>query len=142
MKYTNQILEQYLHIYCNYQQNNWLDLLLLVEFVYNNTLSTTTRISLFFANKKYHPSISIHLEQDIASSYTQKFTINLNKLQDNLKTDLFVMQQQYQWLVNTYRTLVPKFQISQQVFCQNTVFLYHITLKKAIGEILRTLQDH
>jgi len=70
MKYTNQIPEQYLHIYCNYQQNNWLDLLLLVEFVYNNTLSTTTRISLFFANKKYHPSISIHLEQDIASSYT------------------------------------------------------------------------
>jgi len=33
----NQILEQYLRIYINYDQDNWYDLLPLAEFAYNNT---------------------------------------------------------------------------------------------------------
>src|ERR1700728_4142006 len=40
---TNQTLEQYLCIYCNYQQDNWSELLALAEFAYNNALSATTR---------------------------------------------------------------------------------------------------
>ena len=39
---SNQTLEQYLRIYCNYQQDNWADLLPLAEFAYNNTPSATT----------------------------------------------------------------------------------------------------
>ena len=59
---TNQTLEQYLRVYCNYQQDNWSDLLPLAEFAYNNAPSTTTGISPFFANKGYHLNISIHPE--------------------------------------------------------------------------------
>jgi hypothetical protein len=33
---TNQTLEQYLHIYCNYQQDNWSHLLPLAKFAFNN----------------------------------------------------------------------------------------------------------
>ena len=54
---TNQTLEQYLWVYSNYQQDNWLDLLPLTEFTYNNAPSATTGISPFYANKGYHPSI-------------------------------------------------------------------------------------
>jgi len=50
----NQTLEQYLHIYCNYQQDNWSELLPLVEFAYNNAPSATTSVSPFFANKGYY----------------------------------------------------------------------------------------
>jgi len=67
-KCTNQTLEQYLCIYCNYQQDNWSKLLPLVEFAYNNAPSATTGVSPFFANKGYHPNISVHSERDIASS--------------------------------------------------------------------------
>src|SRR5882724_1449073 len=41
---TNQTLEQYLRVYCNYQQDNWSELLPLAEFAYNNTPSATTGI--------------------------------------------------------------------------------------------------
>jgi len=58
-KYTNQILEQYLWTYCNYQQLDWSKLLLLAEFTYNNTSSSTTGISLFFANKRYYPNLQV-----------------------------------------------------------------------------------
>ena len=57
---TNQTLEQYLHIFCNYQQDNWYMLLLLAEFAYNNAPSATTGISPFFANEGYHPNLSGH----------------------------------------------------------------------------------
>jgi len=67
-EHTNQTLEQYLHIYCNYHQDNWSELLPFTEFVYNNALSATTSGSPFFANKGYHPNITIHPKCDIASS--------------------------------------------------------------------------
>jgi len=57
---TNQILEQYLRVYCNYQQDNWFELLPLVEFAYNNASSATTGVSPFFANKGYHPNLSVY----------------------------------------------------------------------------------
>ena len=67
-KCMNQTLEQYLRVYCNYQQDNWSKLLPLVEFAYNNAPSATTSVSLFFANKRYHLNITVHPKHDIASS--------------------------------------------------------------------------
>jgi hypothetical protein len=39
---TNQVVEQYLRVFCNYEQSDWSDLLSLAEFAYNNTLNSTT----------------------------------------------------------------------------------------------------
>ena len=61
-EHTNQTLKQYLCIFCNYQQDNWNTLLPLAEFAYNNTPSATTGTPPFFANKGYHPNLTIHLE--------------------------------------------------------------------------------
>ena len=59
---TNQTLEQYLRIYCNYQQDNWAELLPLTEFSFNNSPSATTGVSPFFANKGYHPDLTVNSE--------------------------------------------------------------------------------
>jgi len=80
----NQTLEQYLRVYCNYQQDNWSELLPIAEFAYNNAPNATTKISPFFANKGYHPNITIHPERDIASSRAQDFAVNLDKLHQEL----------------------------------------------------------
>ena len=47
-------MEQYLRIYCNYYQDDWSQLLSLVEFVYNNAKNASTSISPFYANYGYH----------------------------------------------------------------------------------------
>ena len=39
-----------------------------MEFAYNNTLSATTGVSPFFANKGYYPNITVHPKCNIASS--------------------------------------------------------------------------
>jgi len=89
----NQTLEQYLYVYCNYQQDNWSELLPLMEFAYNNALSATTGVS---ANKRYHPNITVHPEHDIASSQACDFAVDLNELQSTLKAEISTAQQYYQ----------------------------------------------
>ena len=68
---SNHTLEQYILVYCNYQQDNWFGLLPLMEFAYNNASSTTMMVTLFYANKGYHPNLTIHLELDLPSSWAK-----------------------------------------------------------------------
>ena len=84
-EHMNQTLEQYIHVYCNYQQDNWDLLLPRAEFAYKNALSTTTGISPFFANKGYHPNITVHPEWDFASIRACKFAVDLDELHSTLK---------------------------------------------------------
>jgi hypothetical protein len=62
---VNQTLEPYTRIYCSYQQDNWAKLLAITEFAYNNAPNALTGISLFFANKGYHPNITVCPEVNI-----------------------------------------------------------------------------
>ena len=57
----NQIVEQYLRIYCNYQQNNWSDLLSLAEFSYNNAFQASLKCSPFYANYGLHPRFNVEV---------------------------------------------------------------------------------
>ena len=61
-EHANQTLEQYLQVYCNYQQSNWSDLLRTAEFAYNNAPNAMTGLSPFYANKGYHMNLSVHPE--------------------------------------------------------------------------------
>ena len=85
---VNQSLKQYLCVYCNYQQDNWSELLPLAEFAYNNAPSATTGVSPFFANKGYNPSITVHPEHDLASMRAHDFVVNLDELHATLKTKI------------------------------------------------------
>jgi len=127
---TNQMLEQYLHVYCNYQQDNWLELLPLAEFAYNNAPSTTTGISPFFANKGYYCNLSVYPEQDIASSHTRDFVLNLDELQNMLKEEIAKAQRQYQPFANSCRQQSPDFWVKQSVFVRSQYFQTTRPLKK------------
>ena len=115
-------LEQYLQIFCNYQQDNWYTLLLLAEFAYNNTLSTTTGISPFFANKGYHPNLTIHPEWDLASSWARDLVVNLDELHQELKSTISKAQLQYQGPTDAKRSPAPNFTIGEQAFIKAKFF--------------------
>ena len=53
---TNQTIEQYLRYYLNYEQDNWVSLLLMAQFAFNNS-AAIIGILPFFANYGKHPSI-------------------------------------------------------------------------------------
>jgi len=134
---TNQTLEQYLRVYCNYQQDNWSKLLPLAEFAYNNAPSTTTGVSPFFANKGYHPNLSVYPERDIASSRARNFILNLDELQDMLKEEIAKAQRQYQPSTDSRRQQPPDFQVGQSVFVRSQYFQMTRPSKKLSEKYLR-----
>src|SRR3979490_211141 len=107
----NQTLEQCLRLYSNYQQDNWSKLLPLAEFTYNNTPNATTGISPFFANKGYHPNISIHPERDLASTRARNFAMDLDELHQELHKTISEAQQRYSTAADHRRTPPPEFKI-------------------------------
>ena len=119
---TNQILEQCLCIFCNYQQDNWSPLLPIAEFVYNNAPSATTSISSFFANKGYHSNITIYPEYDLTSTYAWFFIINLDKLHQELKNVIADAQRHYQEPADTHQSATLDFEVGQQVFVKTKFF--------------------
>ena len=52
---ANQMLECYLRNYCNYEQDNWEEMLPMAKYAYNNSLHSTVKMTPFFANYGYQP---------------------------------------------------------------------------------------
>ena len=87
----NQTMEQYLRAYSNYEQNDWVDLLPLAQFTYNNTVHATTRLSPFMAMYGMHPRMHIapfvtsrlHSER-LADDYAAKIGEVRERLRQNI----------------------------------------------------------
>jgi len=119
---SNQTLEQYLWIYCNYQQDNWVDPLPLAEFAYNNAPSATTGVSPFFANKGYHPNISVYPECDMTSARAHDYAVDLESLHQYLREEMANMQLRYQGPADAKRTPAPDFKVGNQVYVKAKYF--------------------
>ncbi|KIN99391.1 hypothetical protein M404DRAFT_30448 [Pisolithus tinctorius Marx 270] len=91
---------------CNYQQDNWADLLPLSKFAYNNAPSATTGVSPFFTNKGYHPNISVYLECNLTSTWEE----------------MTLAQQRYQGLANAKCMPALDFKVSDQVYVKAKYF--------------------
>ncbi|KAF8623980.1 hypothetical protein AX17_007243 [Amanita inopinata Kibby_2008] len=112
-------LEQYLRIFCNYQQDNWSELLLLAEFAYNNAPSATTGISPFFANKGYHPNLTVHPKCDLASQHAHDFAVNLDDLHAMLCENISIAQKHYQGPADRCWTPPPQLNVGDSVFVKS-----------------------
>jgi len=52
----NQTIEAYLRAFVEPEQNNWVSLLRMAEFSYNNSVTMGNRVSPYYANYGYHPT--------------------------------------------------------------------------------------
>lgn len=111
-KCANQTLEQYLRIFCSYQQDNWSELLPIAEFAYNNAPNASTGVSPFFANKGYNPSLTVHPEYDLASERACNFVVNLNDLHSFLREQITFTQACFTESADKRRIPAPDFPIS------------------------------
>lgn len=113
---ANQTLEQYLRMYCAYQQDDWDRLLPFAEFAYNNAPNASTGISPFFANKGYHPAVTIHSEKEVASSYAHDFAVNLQDLHAYLRESISGAQERYKETADRVRKAAPPLAVGDKAF--------------------------
>jgi hypothetical protein len=108
----NQIIEQYLRLYCNYLQDNWVSLLPLAEFAYNNTISQTINMTPFFANYGYHPNFqaTVHSSTTPAAEEHVKNIQDVHNMPRNLclKLKLSTRNMQIEVEPNSTKTLSKK----------------------------------
>jgi hypothetical protein len=130
----NQTFEQYLHVYCSDQQDNWLELLPLGEFTYNNALAASTGVSPFFANKGYHPNTMVYPECELTSQKARDFVDELHTV---LHQQLMEAQEHYQGPADCCHSPAPDFQIGQQVFIRAEFIRTTSPSKKLAEKYLR-----
>ena len=106
----------------NYQQDNWVPLLPLVEFTYNNTASTTTGISPFFANKGYHLRLVTNPLAPSTSSKAQSYVADLDQLHSQLKASIAEAQEHYQKAADCQWIPSPAFRVGDQVYIKAKFF--------------------
>lgn len=115
---TNQTLEQYLRIYCNYDQDNWASILHLAEFAYNNAQNTSTQVSPFFANYGYHPNVRILTDPQPPSQTTSGGALisRIHNVQEELQKELQYAQDTYKEFADRRRLSGPTLPIGSQVW--------------------------
>lgn len=75
----NSILNQYLHVYTSYMQENWPELLVTAEFAHNNAVHSATGVTPFFANTDMHPRTA-HLEALFITDSPTELTEHMKEL--------------------------------------------------------------
>jgi hypothetical protein len=60
----NQTMEHYLRAFCNYEQDNWVELLPLAECAYNNSIHHSSLMTPFWLNYNYHPTMQCKPPKD------------------------------------------------------------------------------
>lgn len=115
---VNAILEQYLRAYLNYQQDNWVTLLPLAEFSYNNTVQATTKRTPFEASLGFHPRFSLASSpaSSSISALSENFCQELQSLHEALKSEIALAQQQQAAYYNQHRRPTPTFHEGDQVY--------------------------
>ncbi len=106
----------------NYQQDDWLSLLLLVEFTYNNATNEMTGVSPFFTNKGYHPSLAVELNIQVSSTGAQCFILDLDDLHSKLKWSIAKAQECYQKYADGHHSPAPPLKIGNQVYVKAKYF--------------------
>jgi len=84
----NQELEQYLRVFIDYRQEQWLDWLGTAEFMYNNKIHTATKISLFKANYGQDPRMGFKGRGKGKYEAAGKFVERIKKIQEEAKAAL------------------------------------------------------
>jgi hypothetical protein len=101
----NQTLEQYLRTYINYQQDDWVALLLMAEFAINSVTASATGVSLFFANYGYQPVIYRKLRPTSVVSQAASLEIDkLKSLHQQLKADIDFLNTRFATYANRHRS--------------------------------------
>src|SRR5258705_12778073 len=122
MEHANQVLEQYLQVYTNYQQDNWATLLPMAKFAYNNTTNVMTGVSPFFTNKGYHPEFTADPQADTSSAEAQMFMVDLERTQAELKENIAQAQERYRKNADKHRAEAPELKAGDQAYVKVKFF--------------------
>jgi len=77
---VNQELEQYLRMFIDYRQEQWLDWLGTAEFIYNNKVHSSTKTLLFKANYRQDSRMGFKVRKRGKYEEAEKFVTKMKEI--------------------------------------------------------------
>ena len=115
MERINQELEQYLRVFIDHRQEQWLDWLEMVEFAYNNKIHTVTKISPFKANYGQDPRMGFEGRRKGKYEVAGKFMERMKKIQEEAKAALGKAQEEIKKFANRRRKKEEEYRVGNLV---------------------------
>jgi len=115
MERINQELEQYLRVFINHRQEQWLDWLGTAEFAYNNKVHAATKTLPFKANYGQDPKIGFKGRRKGKYKAAEKFIERMRKIQKEAKTALEKVQEEMKKFANRKRREEEEYRVGDLV---------------------------
>ena len=141
MERTNQKLEQYLRIYVNHMQNNWLEWLATTEFVFNNKVYTVTKSSSFKVNYRRKLRMSFDIRKKRKYVKIEEFVKKIKNRHKEMKTVLIKLQKEMKKYVERNRKKAGEYKVGDKVLINTKNFSIELmkrTIKKLIEKYIRS----
>jgi len=115
MERINQELEQYLRVFIDHRQEQWLDWLGTAEFTYNNKIHIATKISPFKANYGQDPRMVFEEKRKGKYEVAEKFVKRMKKIQEEAKAALGKAQEEMKKFTNRRRREEEEYRVGDIV---------------------------
>jgi len=112
---TNKELEQYLRIYINYRQSNWLEWLATTEFAFNNKVYTAMKSSLFRVNYRRELKMGFEIRKKRKYTKAEKFMKEIKEMHKETKAVLKNLQEEMKKYVDKNRKNTVEYKVGNRV---------------------------
>ena len=117
---VNQTLEQYLRAFCNFEQDNWSEMLPMAEYAYNNSVTSATAMSPFYANYGYHPRTNWQTEAEARNGWSQNYVNWISSVHELCKENLQKTRDRMGRYWNRGKKEPPKYEVGDLVMLKGT----------------------
>lgn len=113
---TNQILEQYLRCYINYEQNDWVEKLPTAQLSYNTAIHESTKLTPAYANFGFTPDAYKASRDGLIIPKAILTSEKLKNLHEEMRTELEFVRNQMKKYYDKKRMKGPSFQEGDMVY--------------------------
>jgi hypothetical protein len=111
----NQMIKLYLQSFINYEMDNWVRLLPIAEFAYNNSVTQASGISPFFANYGRYPGCTNPSTTPMSNDTQEGYINHLISVQGLVTRKLKATQERIKKYANLKHEDAPEFKIGDLV---------------------------
>jgi len=111
----NQTIETYLRAFVNKEQDNWVSLLPMAKFAYNNSVTIGNGITPFFANYGFHPATVNPPTQEPPNSASTIYAHWMQTVHEDSRQGLEAAQERMRRYADTARKEPPAYQVGDLV---------------------------
>jgi len=112
---ANQELEQYLRMFVDYHQKQWLDWLGTAEFAYNNKVNSSTKVLPFMANNGRNPRMGFEMRKKGKVLKAEEFAVKMKEIQEEAQAALRKAQEEMKRQADWHKGEAEEYKVGDMV---------------------------